>query len=490
MNLKFAVVLVVLRLTDGLRNQDASKSRALLKEPLSAMSGARSRKFRVRLILIRHGFSCANVYKFACANGIPSSSIQNTVMDAMDIVANTPSPITLGPVNRSFGIKGQDFVDMHGKRSDDCCVKVTGPGLQNDVLSKNGNIVPARHFYKDPMLTTCAAHQSVLAGEALMTHLEKNGVHLHFLGSTTLMRTFETALLMVVKNARSKRVLSPGLANATKVVQVPFGNERDHESPFEADNFPYPPRTQRKLIAKTYRNQSALSALNTKFLGKFPREAQQLAKFKVVLATRLAEAAEACADPSVPTRCQAPSFSSGLAARLAASDIPPDGNSLGVDDSGEAKSSLSWRDADSGQMETYSIGEEFNADRWDEGDAGPILNIAVTSHSSFIKDFCRLEQKPNNNAAVQRLFQLEVVDGVDGSRSYVFNEQSGPCKTIMDAPPKPNKVERRDVLNCKPPAGSFDYSSVLDLAEDTPDGQPTVCEVEATQEGAFPTFPL
>eukprot|EP00928_Gymnodinium_smaydae_P088151 TRINITY_DN72285_c0_g1_i1.p1 TRINITY_DN72285_c0_g1~~TRINITY_DN72285_c0_g1_i1.p1 ORF type:complete len:520 (-),score=62.46 TRINITY_DN72285_c0_g1_i1:178-1737(-) len=441
----------------------------------------------VRLLFIRHGFSCANAGVFACKD--PQSKMlwldaveQENLFDSLDIIGtNVAAPVRLPRLNRSFGFQ-QNPSFLSGHKHADCVVRQQPESTrrkrqQPDESGNNPNdtgLIKLSHLYQDPLLTNCAAYVTARAGEALRKYLDLHGLTVDFIGASSLMRTVETAIGELLPPDIIEAAINGSLENCTScifsaslarelaVAQLPFLTEQDLSWCYQADNRPLPWEQQAELLRARLGEERA-KRVDREFLQGYSKEQiERLAwpDFMYFAARRLLpELLKRRGEDALP--------------RTPIKDAP-------ILTFGERFVSNTW----------YKTAKSVEADASNAKIASP-LTLVLASHSGVMQHVCGIDPPgPSNNAVAERLMIYEVHTNEAGEAwELVLRDQSDNCNLLLTAPGMPESIELRDVANCNVP---FDYTKAFvtrdgnDANEDGGDGKAkTSCEQMADAVGAF-----
>lgn len=227
---------------------------------------------KVRLFWVRHGLSCANVLD-KCS--FKQSKAEELLSQAERALQMVPGYESAALNQRTYGLKPAVLDEG------DCTVQVSSPGLPLD-----GEIIRLHDMYTDPALTDCSRRQSVEAGRSFMKWLQRNHIKIHFVGSSFLMRAFQTAYGMFNAPCGEKVAgLDCGevfAGSMPSVTPVPYMTERAPAgmTALQQDNLPRSFEQQQQMTEKVYGNQLSIDDTYTNL---WPRFAQQYEKFKATL---------------------------------------------------------------------------------------------------------------------------------------------------------------------------------------------------------------
>eukprot|EP00427_Karlodinium_veneficum_P011919 CAMPEP_0169096578 /NCGR_PEP_ID=MMETSP1015-20121227/19069_1 /TAXON_ID=342587 /ORGANISM="Karlodinium micrum, Strain CCMP2283" /LENGTH=415 /DNA_ID=CAMNT_0009157343 /DNA_START=123 /DNA_END=1370 /DNA_ORIENTATION=- len=393
-----------------------------------------------------------------------SSSLSALVKKALSVYPK--KEFTNAYLNETYGIAAATSDEG------DCKVEVLGAGLVPGEQGENGGIVRIHDLYLDPALTDCARLQSVRAGHSFLHWLKTSKIRLDFIGSSFLMRAFETAYAMFVEpcsESGSALDCSSILNESLKVAPIPFMTERAPVgiTGMQADNMPLPVHEQIKRIEKLYGRRLDI---DTSYASSWPRMKQQYEKFKAFLATQLVPHIRG----DLVTAESRMKFQDALQASLP--------EEMDHRDHGKLPIFFEWGD---GQYET---GAEFSKEQYTSLDA-PELNIAIVGHNQMMSEYCQkgLKPKPNNNAVLEKLFILKTTENEAGSsaKKFVMQELGGWCGKVMDAPNGKDamaSLEEADVASCDDP---FPVSKFIGV-DKIHSLRDTACVKMATAKNAFP----
>lgn len=421
----------------------------------------------VRILLFRHGFTCANAgHTGACMDPEApilhlSESEREALFDKLDSIGTKlPAPYVVPPINRSAGIEGRGKKYKGGRpprpasyRGDDCILHLhPWTDKPEKQWHEAGNVIQMRHYYRDPLLTTCSVFQSEKAGRAFRAWLKKEGIKLDFLAASLLARTFQTAYYQLLDTEDLDEVFSPEMLTGDRdplVSQVPFVNEFNTIWGYQADDVAWPQEEQLAHLSKAL-GESAVQHLDYSHLEGFTEEERmghdwELFKEKV-LGQRIV--------PQILKRKHK--------SALVESSKPPNA-----------------RNGDSFKREEWALAAKKAAGP--TGSVQPVVNIGMASHSGVIQEVCRFESRSSsNNAVVEMLILVEINSA--GTETIV-RQEVGTCTMVMDAPKQPHNLDRRDVANCAHP---FDFSQAF-VEHSSEPGQHSTCEEVALANDAYPT---
>lgn len=433
---------------------------------------------KVRMFWVRHGQSCSNVLD-RC-NALPPKA-SKLLPDLERALREYPAKnFKAASLDRNFGVKPATDAEP------DCTIRVLGGGLVPGHTGEDGAVIRAHDLYWDPTLTDCARKQSELAGRSFLRWLRRSSIRLDFVGSSFLMRAFDTAYSMFVapcvgQNAENCTGI---LRLQTRVTPVPYFTERAPKgiTSIQADNMPRPAKQQAEQLGKSYQRQLEIDASYTE---TWPRSAQQFEKFKAFLAVQV-----------LPPLLKGP-----IAERLEFLRLPANVDtfraametalpeSMHYADRRNKTTSFDW------QGGSYETGAGFTQEEYESLDA-PEVNIAIVGHNRMMIEYCAdgLPPKPRNNAVFEKLFVLETDTAAEGSSSksdedsvrFVLRELLGRCRSVMDAPDGKDSMDAlvvEDVLSCVGPFPAF--LGLLDIPTNGNDKK-TQCVQLAEREGAYP----
>lgn len=470
---------------------------AMLDAAAAASPVPANGSYLVRLLFVRHGFSCANVPWNACttnasqltADGMGSDTYA-ALVDSLDELLLPREPASMVGMNRSFGIKPRGWPipgtskTLDGK-ADDCLVKVLNDTLVDGQYDEFGNLVAVRQLVRDPHITACDQHRAKAASRALSAWLEREEIVFDLVASSPLKRAIETAQWMFMDT-----LYGPASKRVQEIAVLPYVSEKNEGTPFQPENYPYPAGEQGKQLEEVLGARMASLSLGlTSGPGAYPGKDQQWDKFKVVLALEVLPAL--------------------LARRATKGDGPretlawtPNPALVGALEQGRAAGEpviptrSGWPQVRDQPLDSVKAGplryqwqEPIIAGEYEEAKAhgsAPELVIGLGSHGAVMMNYC-LEGagRPNNLAVFEKRMRVNV-DTRDGSTVFTVAEQEGPCRIIMDAPsaPVPGTLSRSDLgENCKDP---FDVALFMDLAPEPAPGQASRCMSMAHAE----SFPL
>jgi len=417
---------------------------------------------KIRLFWVRHGQSCANIMD-RCAVKPPES---NALLPEVEVALKSfpQQRFATAHLNKEFGVAPANAKEK------DCSVEIVGAseGLTPGAIGETGAVVRVHDLYQDPALTDCSRYQSLHAGHSFIKWLKQTGTPLHFIGSSFLMRAFETACAMFVEPCSGSGAMncSDVMHPDIKVAPLPYMTERAPRglTAAQADNIPREVDEQSKMIEQAY---GRTLPIDSSFAKTWPRYAQQFEKFKAFLATQIVPVASGKAAPP----------SDDFQARMEA-ELP---EAMHHEDHGKKALSFKW----SGGV--YSTGPQFSKADYKELEA-PEINIAVVGHNQMMMEYCQKGElpKPNNNAVLEKLFILETTPGE--VPSFELQELAEKCATVMDAPDgkvSMNRLVQADVATCATP---FMVSKFLGL-ENTGPSSDTPCVQLAAADNAYPIMP-
>eukprot|EP00931_Biecheleriopsis_adriatica_P120212 TRINITY_DN95337_c0_g1_i1.p1 TRINITY_DN95337_c0_g1~~TRINITY_DN95337_c0_g1_i1.p1 ORF type:complete len:537 (+),score=89.62 TRINITY_DN95337_c0_g1_i1:45-1655(+) len=447
--------------------------------------------YLIRILFVRHGFSCANVPWNACTKNATQLTPEgmgglayNDAVTKLNGLLLPNEPVSMLGMNGSWGLKPRGW-PIPGKsktddgKSDDCLLKVLNTTLVNDDYNEFGNLVAIRQLVRDPHLTACSQHIASTAAEVLSSWLESEAIKFDLVGSSSLKRAIETVELVYMRNP------SKAASKVATIMPLPYLNEKNMGTPFQPENYPYPDGVQEAQMRELLGTNS--TPLDSAF-ASFPQEDQMWDKFKAVLSLNIL-----------------PSLISGsptvanleLLAKLEERDI--DGHRVFPEQS-------SWPQIVQQPIEHVDLGsreyvwkapfEEASYKQLKAGGAKELV-IGIGSHSHLLMEHCwHGKSKPNNLAVLEKLLHVKVVASnkvsergdVVTKTSFEVSEGAEPCRLIMDAPPPPDpgSLTKSDLgANCETP---FDVSLFMDLAAEPPVGETSSC-MSAKSKRAFTLKP-
>lgn len=426
-----------------------------------------TRRFvKVRLFWVRHGLSCANVMD-KCSKG-PSHA-----KDLLPIVEHALQEVPgyeTAKVKRSFGLQAST------KAEGDCLIEVDAPGLVPGEASEKGAIIRLHDLYTDPALTDCARQQSTSAGRSFMKWLQREGIKVHFTGSSFLMRALQTSYGMFREPCGNTEGLDCDavfVGDQPLLTPVPYMTERSPpgRSSFQQDNMPMSLDKQQQMTEKIHGKK--LPVDNT-YAQSWPRFAQQYEKFKaflaVVLAPSISEAASWAAAPPADV------FRAALEATLPEKMHP--------EDHGKKSIRVPWEGGE------YKTGADFDKKEYTELEA-PELNMVIVGHNQMMSEYClapEMHPKPNNNAILEKLYILELPEDGHALKTITMRELRGKCSLVMDAPSKTESwsdLSTSDVRGCSSPFRVSDFMELKDDQSDTTLADPRTTCVDVAPESAF-----
>jgi len=346
---------------------------------------------------------------------------------------------------------------------------------------KWGAIIRVHDLYRDPALTSCSQHQSEEAGPNFLQWLVDNQETLHFIGSSFLMRAYQTARAMFVTPCERNvlncsGVMAPGVGLVTP---IPFITEGAPEglAALEADNTARDPKEQLRIL-----RIAGHVDMDSTYSGnvEYPR-GQHWEKFKVFLAKVLVPkllGGTPVSESSLLTEMD----SWGDTMHQSEHTIIPDKY---------------------GRYPNYHLPNNkyktaerpFDRLAYDKFNAATTLNIAVVGHNQMMSEYCLKNGpiKPNNNAVLEKLFYIEYPENT--SSTTVIHEMRDNCPKVMGAPSKTDSMEalvEGDVSNCVDVhfGQKFKVNDFIRRGPD-PNGMPsdnTACVNFARARNAYPVL--
>jgi len=383
----------------------------------------------LRLLFIRHGFSCANVPWKGCTTSAKQLSLSTlgeeqwlTTMSQLDQVMKDDLPESVGGIKPGFGFKPRGW-RIPGKSktadglSDDCLVKARKKSLVNDQYDGEGNLIALRQLVRDPHLTACDIHKAAKARAVLEGWLRQEKITFDMVGSSTLLRAIETAHIVFMKNKRAS-------ARTEAVTLLPYINERSEGTPCQPENYPFPLSDQQQRMMDLLGDAPQINAdlvEGEDVMGPVahPRTAHQFDKFKVTLALDV-----------LPWLLQNQTRrgwqpNAALVRRLKGSDLPE-------------RSTREQQLED--PLESLTVGAQRYLRQEDFQHAPSGLNqeyvIAIASHGNFLRSYCRTD-RPYNLQVMEKKISVTIRTTQDGATEFLVAEDSQPCRQIMAAPPPP-----------------------------------------------------
>lgn len=444
--------------------------------------------YLMRLLFVRHGFSCANVPWLACTkNGDKLTragmgpEIYDATLDKLDDLLKPRQPYSMVGMDKDWGIKPRGW-PIPGKsktsdgKSDDCILKVLNKSLEDDQYDEFGNMVAIRQLVRDPHLIACDQYKAKAAAKVLGSWLEKHHVELDLVASSSMRRAIETSEEVYVKSPAK---------NSTKRIKavtiLPYINEKNSGTPFQPENFPYSRDVQESSMREVLGFKSVvdegLTSGNSK--ASYPRIDQQWDKFKVVLALDVLPGLAAARSEGKPMRPL--TANAALVATLEAGR---------ADGSPEMPVQSKWPDVRDAPLKEVTAGDLHYA--WDEPtpqsaymqhkEEGAIeFTLGIGSHGNFLGMYC-LEggEHPNNLAVLEKLMVVRVT-GEGGKRSFKVSEVAGKCKVILEAPaePKPGTLSKSDLGEACMKDAALDVSLFMDLQSEPAAGKLSPCKADA-----------
>ena len=402
-----------------------------------------SSKIKVRMLWVRHGQSCANVLD-RCQVG--QAEAPELLPDIKRALPEYP-PFSDARLNISRGLAPASSTEK------DCTVGI--------VQTEAEQIVRLHDLYRDPGLTDCARDQSVQAGLALLRWLDSQGLALHFIGSSFLMRAFETAYAMFVEACTSTQSCERVL-NSTRITPLPFITERapGPSTKPQADNMPRAIQEQLNMLGAMY-DGMRLETIDTAHAEAWRGEPQHWAKFAAFLATQIV--------PQLAGWQHAPlePFREALRAALP--------HEMHHSSHGE-EVAFGW------QGGGYSTGRMFSKREYLQLDVREV-NVAIVGHNQMMMEYCQrgLPPKPNNNAILEKMF---IVEFERKTNHTILHELGDKCTLLMDAPDALYAMANLvtdDVRACA--HGTFDVAKLIGVI----DGASTC--VRLADDGAHPIEP-
>mmetsp|Transcript_106241 Transcript_106241/g.317430 ORF Transcript_106241/g.317430 Transcript_106241/m.317430 type:complete len:464 (+) Transcript_106241:81-1472(+) len=424
------------------------------------------RMLKVRLFWVRHGLSCANVIDSKCAAG--DSSDRNGLVAELASALKAMPGYSEASLNASFGHRG---VRSRTAR-ETCTVEVVGSELEAGRQGPGGAIVRVHDLYRDPALSDCARRQSLIAGRVFIGALRSRGIPIDFVGSSFLMRAFETAYGMFVRPCKLEagQLCEGVLDDDVRVTPVPYMTERAPKglTAMQADNTPRSFEEQARMLQELYGESLAV---DSRFATTWPRLGQQWEKFKAFLAMVLVPSLSK--SPEEMVRPDQQEFMAKLEEQL--------GEEMHHEHHGQEAISVEF---DGG---SYSTGAPLTKAEYDSIDA-PELNLAVVGHNQMMWEYClqhpAVSWRPNNNAVLEKLFLLEV-PGQGDSPSTVLRELMDNCAMLMEGPSKSTSMAslvESDVASCTAPFAANHF--IKSPPEQSP-GEQSAC-VRASSPEAYP----
>lgn len=370
-------------------------------------------------------------------------------------------------LNASFGLRSATGDEG------DCTVEIENSKLQVDVQGAQGAIVRAHDLYRDPALTSCSREQSKQAGRTFINWLKESSIRLSFVGSSFLMRAFETAHGMFSEPCRHEddidcRAIFDG---TLKISPVPYMTERAPKglTAIQVDNLPREIQEQTEILETLYRHKIPV---DDSFAKTWPRHAQQWEKFKAFLAIVLLPKLRQDLSPLDSEK----DFQDALERQLP--------ETMQHDQHSKEPVSVKWAGKE------YSTGDGFTRNEYLEIHA-PEVNIAIVGHSQMMMEYCLQGEnpKPNNNAVLEKLFIANLP--TSGNHGVVLRELSGKCAVVMDAPSGKDAMQHLtvpDVESCTNPFRVADFLDLSGLAEEHLQGPP--CVELSKAANAYPINPL
>jgi len=404
----------------------------------AALAGEAShaRFVKVRFFWVRHAKSCGNVMYRCPAE--PDQALLHEI--EADLFRDIPLPgFESASLDKDFGIQGPS---VHTK---DCSVQILGTDRIPGKRGNNGAIVRMHDLIRDPPLADCSLRHAEHAGKTFLQWLKASGLPLHFVGSSFLMRAFETAVAMFLEPCFDGIVNCTGIIDSgLTVTQVPYVTERalPGRTSVSVDCIPREPERQSELMKDIYAREKDLH-IDTAHAEHWPRDEQHFEKFKAFMATQIV-----------------PSLGQGMP----------------------------WAAAPLGPFQR-ALEAEYEALE------APEVVLAIVGHSAMMKEYCfgGKGKTPANNAVLQKLFIMEATPGVahgDVQRTdIVLRELQGNCSLVMDA--IESRLALRDLLAEDVAACEriFPVVELLQLQAGGGGGGHTPCERLAESDDAFTIQP-
>lgn len=438
--------------------------------------------YLIRLLFVRHGLSCANVPWNACTTNATKVSEEgmgpssyNDLVERFDTLMRAPNPVSMEGMQKSWGIRPRGWqIPGHSKTadglSDDCIVKANLASLHDGDYDDFGNLVAVRQLVKDPHVVSCAMAHARAAHDALAPWLASNRIVFDLFASSSLKRAMETALVVF------------GDGQAQNISVMPYANEMNLGTPYQPENYAYPPDVQARQMSETFDldiwpERSLMDGEGE----RYPHSNQQVHKFKAILAMEvLPWLARRSAGEGATTMEPNPEIVRALEEGRAAGHpvfpvhTTPDTPLLQSFDAGD----LRYEQGATLSSEDYFASRAAGAQEF---------VVGMGSHMFFLRTFCGYtaeESGPNNLEVLERLIEVRVSSQTSssGTRHTTFTvRDDGPrCELILQSPTVPiAELSASDLGEaCTTP---FDVASVMDLMPEPSNGStPCVAAADAS----------
>lgn len=417
---------------------------------------------KVRLLWVRHGQSCANVMETCTVKPPESNALLPDLIPALrNYPGNSWATATL---SKNFGVQGASSTEH------DCTVEIEGGGLVPGRRGADGAVVRAHDLYRDPTLTDCARVQSKYAGRALFNWMRSYGVKLDFIGSSFLLRAFETASAMFIAPCRESDCAA-AIPRNLKVTPVPYIVERapQGQTAAQADNLPMAVDRQMEVMKSIY---GRALATDMRYARRYPRNAQQYDKFKAFLAVEIVPRI----GDGIPWAVTDTTALMGVLEGFFPDTVSP--TKLR-----NSSVQFSWVSG------SYSNGQGFTKAEYSALEA-PEVTVAIVGHNQMMKEYCLHDEPPapNNNAVFEKLFVVDVskADALPTTTPhFTLSELSEKCAKVMDAPSGQDSMSmltQQDVATCTSP---YNVSKFIGLDRSDANKGPRCVPLAATPD-AYP----